>query len=107
MVGLEPSCVAVFRDEMPDLFPHDEDAKRLRKQTFTLAEFLQQKAPHFQPLPLHRKAVVHGHCHHKAIFGMDHEEQLLRKMVLTHHSRRWGAVGWQVASASLHPTRYR
>ncbi len=82
MVGLEPSCVAVFRDEMPDLLPHDEDAKRLRRQTFTLAEFLQQKASHFQPLPLHRKALMHGHCHQKAIFGMDHEQQLLQKMGL-------------------------
>src|SRR5699024_11086257 len=40
IVGLEPSCVAVFRDELCDLFPHDQDAKRLKNQTFTLAEFL-------------------------------------------------------------------
>ena len=31
-VGLEPSCVAVFRDELRDLFPMDEDAKRLSEQ---------------------------------------------------------------------------
>jgi Fe-S oxidoreductase len=44
VIGLEPSCVTVFRDEMPDLLPHAQDAKRFRQQTFTLAEFLQKKA---------------------------------------------------------------
>ena len=32
IVGLEPSCVAVFRDELAKLLPHDEDAKRLAQQ---------------------------------------------------------------------------
>src|SRR5262249_36157522 len=32
VVGIEPSCVAVFRDELPKLLPHDEDATRLSKQ---------------------------------------------------------------------------
>ncbi|HEX2030175.1 MAG TPA: FAD-linked oxidase C-terminal domain-containing protein, partial [Actinomycetota bacterium] len=40
MVGVEPSCVASFRDELPGLLPHDEDAKRLSLQTLTLAELL-------------------------------------------------------------------
>ena len=45
VVGLEPSCVAVFRDEMMNLFPMDEDAKRLSANTFILSEFLEKKAP--------------------------------------------------------------
>ena len=36
-VVLEPACAAVFRDEMLNLFPGDEIAKRLAKQTFLLA----------------------------------------------------------------------
>lgn len=40
VVGLEPSCVTVFRDELVNLFPDDEDARRLAGQTFTLAELL-------------------------------------------------------------------
>ncbi|HEX5431996.1 MAG TPA: FAD-binding and (Fe-S)-binding domain-containing protein [Bryobacteraceae bacterium] len=80
MVGLEPSCVAVFRDELIDLFPHDEDAKRLHQQTFTLAEFLEKKAPEYLVPGLSRKAMLHGHCHQKAIMGLDHEENVLRKM---------------------------
>jgi len=82
IVGLEPSCVAVFKDEMADLLPHDEDAKRMRQQTFTLAEFLQKKAPHYRPPELHRTALVHGHCHQKAVLGMEDEEKLLRQMGL-------------------------
>lgn len=37
VVGLEPSCVAVFRDELINLFPNDEDAKRLSQQSFLLS----------------------------------------------------------------------
>jgi Fe-S oxidoreductase len=82
IVGLEPSCVAVFRDEMKGLFPHDQDAERLAQQTYLLSEFLNQKAPHFQPPPLKRQATVHGHCHHKAIMKMDDETGVLKKLGL-------------------------
>src|SRR5205823_6352175 len=40
VIGLEPSCVSVFRDEMRGLFPNHADAERLAKQTFLLSEFL-------------------------------------------------------------------
>ena len=43
VVGLEPSCVAVFRDELLNLFPHDHRAQALSKQTFLLSEFLENK----------------------------------------------------------------
>ncbi len=38
VVGLEPSCVATFRDELINLFPHDKDAQRLSRQTYLLTE---------------------------------------------------------------------
>jgi Fe-S oxidoreductase len=81
-VGIEPSCTAVFRDELCNLFPHDEDAKRLRDQTYLLSEFLNQKAKHYRLPQLRRKALVHGHCHHKAIMKMNDEEQVLKRMGL-------------------------
>ena len=81
IVGLEPSCVAVFRDELRGLFPNDEDAKRLRRQTFLLSEFLEQ-VNGYQPPALRRRALVHGHCHHKAVMKLTAEESLLRKMGL-------------------------
>jgi FAD/FMN-containing dehydrogenase/Fe-S oxidoreductase len=80
IVVLEPSCAAVFRDELTNLFPKDERAQALSKQVFLLSEFLEQRAKHF-PLPmLPRRALVHGHCHHKAIMKMTAEESVLSRM---------------------------
>ncbi|MFZ0917887.1 MAG: FAD-linked oxidase C-terminal domain-containing protein, partial [Candidatus Udaeobacter sp.] len=80
LVCLEPSCAAVFRDELIELFPQDQDARRLCKQTFTLAEFLHKQAPDYEPPTLQRSALVHGHCHDKAVLNFDCEKQLLKKM---------------------------
>ncbi len=82
VVGVEPSCVAAFRDELPGLMPRDEDAKRLALQTLTLAEFLQRHAPDWQPPRLAAKAVVHGHCHQEAVMGMSAERELYEKLGL-------------------------
>jgi FAD/FMN-containing dehydrogenase/Fe-S oxidoreductase len=79
VVGLEPSCIAVFRDELCNLFPSDRNAQRLKQQTFTLAEFLQKKAPHFKIPQLKFNTLVHGHCHHKAIMKMSDDEEILKK----------------------------
>jgi Fe-S oxidoreductase len=82
LVGLEPSCLAVFRDELHGLFPRDEDARRLYRQSYLLSEFLEQQAKNYQPARLQRKAVVHGHCHHKAIMQLDAETAVLTKLGL-------------------------
>jgi FAD/FMN-containing dehydrogenase/Fe-S oxidoreductase len=79
MVVLEPSCCAVFRDELTGLFPDDQDATRLKKQTFTLSEFLRKNAPHYPPKQLDRKALVHLHCHHRAIMKTEDEKELLKR----------------------------
>jgi Fe-S oxidoreductase len=80
IVVLEPSCAAVFRDELINLFPDDERAQRLSRQSFLLSEFLEKKAPHFQLPNLPVKALVHGHCHHKSLMRMTDEESVLTKM---------------------------
>src|SRR5438094_8793448 len=67
IVVLEPSCASVFRDELRGLFPDDQRADRLRRQTFLLSEFLERHAPGYTPPTLKRDVVLHGHCHHKAI----------------------------------------
>ncbi len=82
IVGLEPSCVAVFRDELIALFPNDEDASRLNQQTFLLSEFLNRKVKDYQPPQLKRKALVHAHCHHKAVMKTTDEETILKKLGL-------------------------
>jgi Fe-S oxidoreductase len=93
VVGLEPSCVSVFRDEMCDLLLANEDAKRLKAQTFTLSEFLEKKAKDFELPVLKRKAVVHGHCHHKAIMKLESEEEVFKKMKLDYSVPESGCCG--------------
>jgi FAD/FMN-containing dehydrogenase/Fe-S oxidoreductase len=80
IVVLEPSCAAVFRDELTNLFPKDDRAQALSKQVFLLSEFLEQKAQNFQLPKLQRQALIHGHCHHKAIMKMTAEEAVLDRM---------------------------
>ncbi len=82
IIGLEPACVSVFREELPNLFPFDEQAKRLSAQVLLLSEYLDRK-PGALPFPaLARHAVVHGHCHHKAVLKMDAELSLMKKLGL-------------------------
>jgi len=76
LVGLEPSCVAAFRDELLGLFPDDLDAQRLSRQTMMLSEFLAQEK--YLPPTLARRAVVHGHCHQKSFGAFKSVEQALR-----------------------------
>jgi len=80
IVVLEPSCAAVFRDELTNLFPHDDRAQALSKQVFVLSEFLEQRAKNFELPKLERQALIHGHCHHKAIMKMTAEEAVLDRM---------------------------
>jgi len=82
IVGLEPACVSVFREELPNLLAHDEQAKRLSGQVFLLSEFLAHKAPRFPFGKIGRKAVVHGHCHQQAVLKMDAEREVLKRLGL-------------------------
>jgi len=80
IVVLEPSCASVFRDELPNLFPTDSRAARLREQTFLLSEVLEHHALGFRPPHFSGKVLLHVHCHHKAVMKMNDEQSLLRKM---------------------------
>jgi Fe-S oxidoreductase len=80
IVILEPSCYAVFKDELVNLLPNNQDAHRLKQQTYVLAEFLDTHAPDFQVPRLYRKALAHGHCHQKALIKMTAEEKVLNAM---------------------------
>jgi Fe-S oxidoreductase len=91
VVVLEPSCAAVFRDELLNLFPQDERARKLAAQTFLLSEFLERK--NFKAPRLDRKALLHGHCHHKSIMKMSDEESLLRRMGISFETPAPGCCG--------------
>jgi Fe-S oxidoreductase len=93
IVGLEPSCVSVFRDELHNLYPNDEDANRLGKQVFTLPEFIERHADDFEIPALEREARVHIHCHHHAIISRDAEEWLLDRIGLDYAFINSGCCG--------------
>ncbi|HYK53443.1 MAG TPA: FAD-linked oxidase C-terminal domain-containing protein, partial [Candidatus Eremiobacteraceae bacterium] len=78
VVFLEPSCASVLRDEMCDLLPDDPDASRLRDRAMMLGEFLARFAPEYMPGDARRRAIVHGHCHQKAVLDVKSDEQVLR-----------------------------
>jgi Fe-S oxidoreductase len=79
IVGLEPSCLLTLRDELPALFPRLSAAHEMAANAMLLDEFLVTKAPHYSPPPLEGAALVHGHCHQKALAGMNNELALLHK----------------------------
>jgi Fe-S oxidoreductase len=93
IIGLEPSCVAVFRDELLNFFPNDPRAQALASQTFLLSEFLENNSGN-SPLPcFNRKALLHGHCHHKSIMKMSAEESLLRRIGIDFRAPAPGCCG--------------
>jgi FAD/FMN-containing dehydrogenase/Fe-S oxidoreductase len=88
IVGIEPSCILTLRDEYLALAADRKRAELVAQQAFTVEEFVvrAQAAGRFAPpvTPGPRKALLHGHCHHKALVGNESTVAALR------------AVGYQV-----------
>jgi FAD/FMN-containing dehydrogenase/Fe-S oxidoreductase len=81
VIGLEPSCLLSFRDEVPAIVK-SEGVNRLAENTFTFEEFLAREANAGRlKLPLKKiaaRALVHGHCHQKAFDAFSVVEQVLK-----------------------------
>src|SRR5205823_14329627 len=78
-------------DELRKLLPHDDDAKRLAQQSFHFAEFLERERA---DVPVHSgRAVLWGHCHHKATGGLESEKRLLERMGLDVEEATGGCCG--------------
>lgn len=96
IVALEPSCCSVFRDELKGLFPDRGDARMLSEQVVTLSEFLSSgrlRATGWTPPRLTAKAIVQGHCHHKAIMKFEPERRLMESMGLDAEVLESGCCG--------------
>jgi FAD/FMN-containing dehydrogenase/Fe-S oxidoreductase len=78
VVGLEPGCLSVFKDELLKQLPNEPAAKKLSEQTYLFSDFLAQVG--FQWPKLDANVVVHGHCHQKSLFGMKGDTALLDKL---------------------------
>jgi FAD/FMN-containing dehydrogenase/Fe-S oxidoreductase len=94
-IFLEPSCASVFKDELLELFPNDARAKQLSSQVWLLADWLTAKAPEWATNRLQgAQVLLHGHCHHKAVFGGPRSEiELLRKAGATVEPVEAGCCG--------------
>jgi FAD/FMN-containing dehydrogenase/Fe-S oxidoreductase len=91
IVGMEPSCVAVFKDELPKMLPHDDDARRLVDAIHHYSELFESfdvEVPRIE-----RRALMWGHCHHKATGGMEPEQRLLSRMGLDIEPVNGGCCG--------------
>ncbi|TDO66525.1 FAD/FMN-containing dehydrogenase [Kribbella sp. VKM Ac-2571] len=93
IVGLEPSCTAVLRADAYELLPNDDDIRRLSKQTFTLAELLQQRAADWQPPAMSASAIVQTHCHQHAVMGADADADVLRRAGVRAEQLQSGCCG--------------
>jgi FAD/FMN-containing dehydrogenase/Fe-S oxidoreductase len=78
VVGLEPGCLSVFKDELLKQLPNDLMARKLSEQTFLFSDFVARED--FEWPKLDADVVVHGHCHQKSLFGMKGETTLLDKI---------------------------
>ncbi|HEX2188923.1 MAG TPA: FAD-binding and (Fe-S)-binding domain-containing protein [Longimicrobiaceae bacterium] len=78
IVGVEPSCILTLRDELPDLV-RDPRARAVAGAAMMLEELL-LGLPDWRPGRLERRAVVHGHCHQKALVGMEPTRQVLSRV---------------------------
>lgn len=78
LVGLEPGCLSVFKDELLKQFPDHALATQLSAQTFLFSDFVARQPFDWPTLPA--DVIVHGHCHQKALFGMQGDTALLNKL---------------------------
>jgi FAD/FMN-containing dehydrogenase/Fe-S oxidoreductase len=74
VVGLEPSCTAVFRSDARELLGEDRDVERLTAATRTLSELLLEKAGDWKVPQARRQALVQMHCHQHAVLNGGHAD---------------------------------
>ena len=79
VVGLEPSCILGFRDEIPALLK-TEEARWLASRAMLFEEFVARELERrsLPSAPIGKRALLHGHCHQKSFGAMGAVETALR-----------------------------
>ncbi|MFD0865165.1 FAD-binding and (Fe-S)-binding domain-containing protein [Tessaracoccus lubricantis] len=77
IVGVEPSCTAVWRSDAPELLPHDENVAALNGTVLTLAEFLTADPDFVAPDLSGHTIVAQPHCHHASVIGWAKDHAIL------------------------------
>ena len=82
IVGVEPSCTAVLRDDLMDLLPDDPRSALVSGATHTLAEVLSAVPASSRNLPSLEgvEIVAQPHCHHYSVMGWDTDQALLESL---------------------------
>ena len=82
IVGVEPSCTAVLRDDLMDLLPDDPRSLLVSSATRTLAEVLSALPASERRLPSLEgvEIVAQPHCHHYSVMGWDADQALLESL---------------------------
>ncbi|WP_297153021.1 FAD-binding and (Fe-S)-binding domain-containing protein [Thermogemmatispora sp.] len=107
IVGLEPGCVSVFRDELPNLFPERPEAQQLKERVLLLSEFLERYASDYPWPQLEGQVLLQPHCHQRALMNVAAERTLLSKLGLQVQvpdagcCGMAGAFGFEAQHASL------
>jgi len=103
VVVLEPGCHSVFRDEMVKLLPDHPVAAKLAQQTFSLAELLEKRD--WKPRHIGGQALLHGHCHQKALGGTGADVRLLEAAGIETSAPETGCCGMS-GSFGMRPETY-
>ena len=93
IVGLEPSCVAALKDELPALFPDDPRARQICNATWLFGEFLGRSEEGFSLPHLGGEALMHVHCHQHAILSSDGDRHLMEAMGIDCRTPESGCCG--------------
>ena len=82
IVGVEPSCTAVLRDDLLDLLPEDPRSALVAGTARTLAEVLSALPASARRLPSLEgvEIVAQPHCHHYSVMGWDADQALLESL---------------------------
>ncbi|WP_431876911.1 FAD-binding and (Fe-S)-binding domain-containing protein [Amycolatopsis sacchari] len=91
VVGLEPSCTALFRGDLGHLLPGDETAALLASRTRTFAELLADADLPLRDLDL--DAVTQVHCHQHAELGFTADERLMARAGIRNSTLDSGCCG--------------
>ena len=103
VVVLEPGCHSVFKDELLKLLPGDANAAKLAKQAVSLGEIL--RARKWKPKAIGGSALLHGHCHQKALGGTRADVALLEAAGIETSAPETGCCG-MAGSFGFRPETY-